>query len=55
MKNVYFKESKLDYVVIDEITDEIIASNFECKNHAELFVEVHKKDYPNAILYVESL
>ena len=45
----------MDYVVIDENTDEIIASNFECKDHAELFVEVHKKDYPNASLYVELL
>jgi len=45
----------MDYVVIDENTEEIIASNFECKNHAELFIEVHKKDYPNASLYVELL
>ena len=45
----------MDYVVIDEITDEIIANNFECKDHAELFVEIHKKDYPNASLYVELL
>ena len=29
----------MEYVVIDEITDEIIANNFECKDHAELFEE----------------
>jgi hypothetical protein len=43
----------MEYVVIDEITDTIIESNFECKAHAELFVEVHQKDYPNTSLYVE--
>jgi hypothetical protein len=44
-----------EYAVIDAITDEIIESNFECRAHAELFIEVHGKEYPNAELYVESI
>lgn len=43
----------MDYAVIDAVTDQIIESNFECKAHAELFIEVHGKDYPQADLYVE--
>lgn len=43
----------MDYAVIDAVTDQIIESNFECKAHAELFIEVHGKDYPQAELYVE--
>ena len=45
----------IDFAVVDAVTDEIIESNFECKSHAELWIEVHGKDYPNAELYVESL
>ena len=45
----------MDYAVIDAVTDQIIESNFECKTHAELFIEVHGKEYPNAELYIEAL
>lgn len=45
----------MEFVVIDAITDEIIESNFEYRAHAELFIEVHGKEYPNAELYVESI
>jgi hypothetical protein len=43
----------MDYAVIDAITDQIIESNFECKAHAELFIEVYGKDYPQTELYIE--
>ena len=43
----------MSFMVVDTVTDEIVESNFECKNHAELFIEVHGKDYPNAELVVE--
>ena len=43
----------MEFMVIDAVTDEIVESNFECKNHAELFIEVHGKDYPNAEPIVE--
>ena len=45
----------MDFAVIDAITDQIIENNFECKAHAELFIEIHGKEYPNAELYVEAL
>ena len=45
----------MDYAVIDAISDEIVEYNFECRAHAELFIEVHAKDYPNADLYVDSI
>ena len=43
----------MSFMVVDTVTDEIVESNFECKNHAELFIEVHGKDYPDAELIVE--
>jgi len=43
----------MSYMVIDAVTDEIVESNFEYKHHAELFIEVHGKDYPNAELQIE--
>ena len=43
-----------DYIVIDcNDDDKVIAENFECLAHAELWVEVHKKDYPNSFLITE--
>ena len=45
----------IEFVVVDAITDEIVADNFECRAHAELFIEVYGKEYPNAELYVEAL
>jgi hypothetical protein len=43
-----------DYIVIDSNDDDkVIADNFECLAHAELWVEVHKKDYPNSFLITE--
>ena len=44
----------MSYMVIDAVTDEIVESNFEHKHHAELFIEVHGKDYSNAELQIES-
>jgi hypothetical protein len=43
----------MSYMVIDAVTDEIVESNFEYKHHAELFIEVLGKNYPNAELVVE--
>jgi curli biogenesis system outer membrane secretion channel CsgG len=45
----------IDFAVVDAITNEIVESNFECKHHAELWIEVYGKNYPHAELYVESL
>ena len=44
----------MSFMVVDTVTDEIVESNFEYKHHAELFIEVHGKDYPDAELIVES-
>ena len=44
----------MSFMVVDTVTDEIVESNFEYKHHAELFIEVHSKDYPDAELIVES-
>jgi hypothetical protein len=44
-----------DFAVVDAVTDTVVEYNFECRAHAELFIEVHSKDYPNAELYVESI
>jgi hypothetical protein len=44
----------MSFMVVDVVTDEIVESNFEYKHHAELFIEVHGKDYPDAELIVES-
>ena len=33
----------MSFMVVDVVTDEIVESNFEYKNHAELFIEVHGK------------
>ena len=54
MVSVFTKEKAMEFMVIDAATDEIVESNFEYKHHAELFIEVHGKDYPNAELVVES-
>ena len=43
----------MSFMVVDAVTDEIVESNFEYKHHAELFIEVHGKDYPNAELQIE--
>ena len=43
----------MSFMVVDAVTDEIVESNFEYKDHAELFIEVFGKNYPNAELVVE--
>jgi hypothetical protein len=52
--SAFTKEIDMSFMVVDAVTDEIVESNFEYKNYAELFIEVHGKDYPNAELVVES-
>ena len=44
----------MSFMVVDAVTDKIVESNFEYKHHAELFIEVHGKDYPDAELQIES-
>jgi hypothetical protein len=51
--SAFTKEINMSFMVIDAVTDEIVESNFEYKHHADLFIEVHGKDYPNAELIVE--
>ena len=53
MALVFTKGKAMEFMVIDAVTDEIVESSFECKNHAELFIEVFGKNYPNAELVVE--
>ena len=43
----------MSFMIVDLITEEIVESNFEYKDHAELWIEVHGKDYPNAELQIE--
>ena len=43
----------MTFMIVDAVTDEIVETNFEYKNHAELWIEVHGKDYPNAELQIE--
>lgn len=43
----------MEFMVVDAVTDEIIESNFEYRGHAELFIEVFGKNYPNAELVVD--
>jgi hypothetical protein len=50
---VFTKGKAMEFMVIDAVTDEIVESNFEYKHHAELFIEVLGKNYPNAELVVE--
>ncbi len=52
--SAFIREINMSFMVVDAVTDEIVESNFEYKHHAELFIEVHGKDYPNAELIVES-
>jgi len=51
--SAFTKEIDMSFMVIDAVTDKIVESNFEYKHHAELFIEVHGKDYPDAELIVE--
>ena len=44
----------MSFMVVDSVTDEIVESNFKYKHHAELFIEVYGKDYPNTELIVKS-
>ena len=43
----------MSFMIVDTMTDEIVESNFEYKSHAEMWIEVHGKDYPKAELVVE--
>jgi hypothetical protein len=43
----------MEYMIVNVVTDEIVESNFEHKSHAELWIEVHGKNYPDAELVVE--
>lgn len=43
----------MSFMIIDAITEEIVVSDFEYKTHAELWIEVHGKDYPEAELQIE--
>lgn len=52
--SVFIRENIMGFIVVDAVTDEIVQSNFEYRHHAELFIEVHGKDYPNAELQIES-
>lgn len=48
------KYQQFDYIVIDcNNYDNVVADNFECLAHAELWIEVNKKDYPNSFLITE--
>jgi hypothetical protein len=40
-------------MIIDVITEEIVVSDFEYRTHAESWIEVHGKDYPDAELQIE--
>lgn len=40
-------------MIVDVITDEIIISDFEYRTHAELWIEIYGKNYPNAELQIE--
>jgi hypothetical protein len=52
--SAFIKGIDMSFMVVDAVTDKIVQSNFEYKHHAELFIEVHGKDYPDAELVVES-
>lgn len=43
----------MSFMIVDAVTDEIVESNFEYKDHAILWIEVYGKDYPKAELIVE--
>jgi len=48
------KYQQFDYIVIDSNNDDkVVADNFDCLAHAELWIEMHKKDYPNSFLITE--
>jgi len=51
--SAFTREIDMSFMVVNAVTDEIVESNFEYKHHAELFIEVHGKDYPDAELIVE--
>jgi hypothetical protein len=50
---VFTKGKAMEFMVVDAVTDEIVEINFEYKTHAEMWIEVFGKNYPNAELVVE--
>jgi hypothetical protein len=56
LKNValaFTREKAMEFMVVDAVTDEIVEINFEYKTHAEMWIEVFGKNYPDAELIVE--
>jgi hypothetical protein len=51
--SAFTRENAMEFMVIDAVTDEIVEINFEYKTHAEMWIEVFGKNYPNAELVVE--
>jgi len=43
----------MSFMIVDAITDEIIISDFEYRTHAELWIEIYGKNYPDAELQIE--
>jgi hypothetical protein len=49
----FTREKAMEFMVVDAVTDEIVEINFEYKTHAEMWIEVFGKNYPDAELIVE--